>query len=282
MIGYKSKLLLANLGALATVLGCSKSVPKISFDKTGAADSEAESDAPDDEEDTGDSESDSGDEEVTDGDTETGDEEEQDPEDSKPDSTVPEVPTKEPGTVKEPVVVKEPTPKENVMALDNFRWELPCEKEDPGDNTLCFSNVKVDQMKTIGGKAADLYEVELRFRGVTETMKYKDGMRVGDHFYVGGGPDNPTYNIYMIEVSSPKQKYYLNWTQGTDHETFLIDYTTKIKVNGGATVRLFADGQNDKMIANHRKLVSPGVDGLKDNNRGQFTQMNVVDAVLSK
>lgn len=174
----------------------------------------------------------------------------------------------------------EPTPMENVASLNNFRWEMPCEKMD-GDQ-LCFSNVKVDSTKTIAGKTSDLYEVELKFRGVVEPMKYKDGKREGDRFYIGGVPDDPTYNIYSIEVSSPKQIYYLNWADGVGHDTFSINYTTKIKINGGATVHLIGDGQNDKMIANFKNAMAPEIPGLPEaGNKGQFIQMNVVSATLS-
>ncbi len=180
----------------------------------------------------------------------------------------------------EVVIPKEPTPKENVAALDGFRWEMPCERMD--GNELCFSNIKVDQTKMIGGKTTDLYEVELRFRGVVEPMMYKDGQKIGDRFYVGGLPNNPTYNIYAIEVSSPKQVYYLNWANGVGHDTFSINYTAKIKVNGGASIHLLGDGQNDKMIANFKNAMAPDIEKLPDGNKGQFIQMNVVDAVLIK
>lgn len=189
--------------------------------------------------------------------------------------------------VKDPVV-KDPMnpeppevdPKTYFSALDNFRWEMLCEKMDGTE--ICFSNVKVDQTKTVGGKASELFEVEFKFRGVVEPMKYKGGMKIGDRFYVGGTPDDPTYNIYSIEVSSPKQIYYLNWAQATGHDTFAINYNQKIKINGGATVRLIGNGQNDKMIANFKNAVAPDVEKLPNDNKGQFIQMNIVGAALSK
>ncbi len=162
--------------------------------------------------------------------------------------------------------------------FDGFRWEFACDV-DPGDSDQCNSNAKVDETRMIPALQGQTYTLTLRFRGVVEPMMYKDGMRSGDRFYIGGSPNNGTYNIYAIEVSNPKQTYYLNYADSVGHDTRLIDYTDKIKVAAGATIKFTGDGQNGVEISNFRKLVTPDVPPSTFFN-GQFIQMNVVSIAL--
>lgn len=294
MTGFRSnsKYLWLNFAIIALSIACSKPVPMIDFENVPeGADGKVENgnnentDGGDENTGGGDSAGEKGtaDEGSKGGSNGNGMSESEEPS--------PPIPEKPKDTMKDPVVPPVKTPKENVMALDNFRWELPCGMMEGTE--ICFSasanppnpqfpNIVVDKKILLGGASTDLYEVELKFRGVVEPMKYKDGMRVGDRFLIGGSPDNPTYNIYSIEVSNPKQIYYLNWAQDVGHDTFAVNYTAKIKMNGGATVRLVGDGQNDKMIANFKNAMAPEITKLPNDNKGQFLQMNVVEAVLVK
>ena len=100
--------------------------------------------------------------------------------------------------------------------IDGYRWEFPCKDpmpETPKEGADCVSGLvkgdpnKTDNFsaeKTFGGEKGKKYKVTLRFRGVVEPMMYKNGTKDGDYFYVGGEPDNGTYNIYKISISSPK------------------------------------------------------------------------------
>ncbi len=57
------------------------------------------------------------------------------------------------------------------------------------------------EKRKFGGVPVKRYQVTFRFRSVVEPMMYKGGQQVGEHFYIGGEKDNPTYNIYQISVS---------------------------------------------------------------------------------
>ena len=126
------------------------------------------------------------------------------------------------------------------------------------------------------------YKVTLRFRGVVEPMMYKNGKKDGDYFYIGGEPNNATYNIYKITISSPASHYFLNRQDKVGHRIFTIDYTKTIEIDGGATVTFFGDGQNGRLISNFAKLVVPDVPPAPKPFNGQFVQVNVVDVVEAK
>ena len=170
--------------------------------------------------------------------------------------------------------------------LHGFRFEFPCKEkmpENPRKGAGCSSAlVKGDPNKTdnftttrnFGGTKGKSYNVTLRFRGVVEPMMYKDGKKDGDHFYVGGKPNNKTYNIYRIGISSPRSHYFLNRQDRVGHKIFTIDYTKTIKIDGGAALTLSGDGQNGKLISNFKKLTIPGVSPKPYN--GQFIQVDVL------
>lgn len=172
--------------------------------------------------------------------------------------------------------------------LDGFRFEFPCKgvmAETPKQGAGCESAlVKGDPnttdnfktVKTFGGEKGKKYKVTLRFRGVVEPMMYKDGKKDGDYFYRGGGPNNGTYNIYKIAISSPESHYFLNRQDKVGHRIFTIDYTKSIVIEGGATITLSGDGQNGKLISNFAKHVVPDIAPAPKAYHGQFVQINVV------
>jgi hypothetical protein len=104
----------------------------------------------------------------------------------------------------------------------------------------------------------------------------------GDYFYIGGEPNNATYNIYKITVSSPASHYYLNRQDKVGHRIFKIDYTKTIDIDGEATVTFFGDGQNGRLISNFAKLVVPDIAPAPKPFHGQFVQVDVVSVVEAK
>ena len=185
-------------------------------------------------------------------------------------------------------------PKKFAAELDGYRFEFPCKgdlPENPKPGADCESAlVKGDPKKTdnftaekkFGGVKGKRYKVTLRFRGVVEPMMYKDGKMDGDYFYIGGEPNNATYNIYKITVSSPPAHYFLNRQDKVGHRIFKIDYTKTIEIDGEAAVTFFGDGQNGRLISNFEKLVVPDVPPAPKPFNGQFVQVNVVDVVEAK
>ena len=128
--------------------------------------------------------------------------------------------------------------------------------------------------KSFGGDKSKTYKVTLRFRGVVEPMMYKEGKKEGEYLYIGGKPNQGSYNIYKFGVSSPESHYFLNRCDKVGHKIFTIDYTATIEIDGGAKLTLHGDGQNGKMIANFDSLTVKGIEDKPYN--GQFVHVSVV------
>ena len=134
------------------------------------------------------------------------------------------------------------------------------------------SNALETSFKLSGGAAdpAQIFEVTLQVRGVSECKVYEGGKRrvlsqqernaEGDAWYAGGVPqglpDTP-WNIHGIHVS-PKivgeaNDYYLNACgagQSETHLTWKLNYQAKIKVRGGGTISYRMADSNCRMIVN--------------------------------
>jgi hypothetical protein len=124
---------------------------------------------------------------------------------------------------------------------------------------------------TFKGDPAKTYDVTFRVRGVVEPRIYDGGTpdpTSSPFVQVGGTPSNVTrehgvqYGVFRIDVSDPKQVYYLNKDHMNlkDHELYKLDYKLTVKVKGGATVSaVFSDRAGSGAIANHRNVVLEGV-----------------------
>jgi hypothetical protein len=143
----------------------------------------------------------------------------------------------------------------------------------PGDNNQDFplsGVLTTDKTITLGGDPAKTYTITLHIQGVVEAKAY-DGTQdqsaqgaspKGDGFAVGGTPTKGDYyNVYMVRVNSPKQDYFLNSLNPpgvSNHTTYGIDYSAKVKANGGAMLRLVAADRNCSMIKNCGPQVNDG------------------------
>lgn len=184
--------------------------------------------------------------------------------------------------------------KKVAAAIDGYRYEFPCkdpmpENPKPGADGISAratadpaTNDKFTDVRKFGGEPGKRYKVTLRVRGVVEPMMYKDGQMVGDYFQIGGAPNNATYNIYQLTVSSPASHYFFNRQDKVGHRIFTIDYTQSIEIEGGATLTFHGDGQNGRMITNFNKLIVPEVPPAPQPFNGQFIQLNVTDVAEVK
>ncbi len=184
--------------------------------------------------------------------------------------------------------------KKVASALDGYRFEFLCkdpmpETPKPGADGISAratddpaTNDKFTDERAFGGEPGKRYKVTLRVRGVVEPMMYKDGQAVGEYFYIGGAPNNATYNIYQLTVSSPAGHFFFNRQDKVGHRIFTIDYTTTIEIEGGAKLTLHGNGQNGRMITNFAKLVVPEVSPAPEPFNGQFIQLDVTEVVEVK
>ncbi len=193
-----------------------------------------------------------------------------------------------------PALLQAKNEKKPGASLDGYRFQFPCKgkmPEKPKKGAGCQSAlVKGDPFKTdnfkkvvhFGGEAGKTYKVTLRFRGVVEPMMYKNGKMDGDYFYIGGEPNNRTYNIYKIDIASPNSHYFLNRQDRVGHRIFTIDYTKTIEIDGGSQITLSGDGQNGKLISNFAQHVVPEIAPAPKPYHGQFIQIDVVKVSETK
>ncbi len=135
---------------------------------------------------------------------------------------------------------------------------------------------------TLKGDATKTYDVTFRVRGLVEPRIYEGGMAdpASPWLQVGGMPSNTgaehgrQYGVFKIEVSDPKQVWFLNKDQKLkDHELYKLDYMVTVKAKGGATISVvFADAPSSGAIANHKNMVVEGIpeDVVKQPFKDQF------------
>jgi hypothetical protein len=189
------------------------------------------------------------------------------------------------------------------QALSGKRIELGCVASDDAVSQLCPTVADRATQCPAGGKLsmqtielsgdpATLYSVTLHVRGVLEPRSYVGGKDAGNHFYVGGTGQQPSfYNTYSIAVSSPAQTFYLNAdTKAESYRVFALDHQKAIVVAGGASITLQVLDPDCAMVKNCQSFetsvctphVVAGVPPAPMAFNGQFVQLDVVSVMPSK
>ena len=115
--------------------------------------------------------------------------------------------------------------------------------------------------------------MNLRFRGLIESKAYSGGVSDGAFWLEGGQPGPSAWNVYKLEISDPPQVFFLNnnRTAPNRDQTYRIEYTKELKVEGGAVVTLSTDARDAEQVINRQKYP-----GLNARPFTQFIQMNVI------
>ena len=117
----------------------------------------------------------------------------------------------------------------------------------------CLHKQLVEKPFTFGGKKGVTYDVKLRIRAIVEPSTIADGETpYPDHPYykVGGTIRARDWSAWHIEVSEPKQTYWLNHYPKVGHTIYLEDFEATIPVAGGAGVVVRVVDGNDRQIDN--------------------------------
>lgn len=113
-------------------------------------------------------------------------------------------------------------------------------------------------------------EVEIRVRGLFETKGYVGGTASG-FFYSGGEPDGSLANTFKLTVGS--QVFFLNY-QVPGGGNAVKDYTKRVTLAGGDTIRLEYDSVDALEYNNSGGLTVPGVPPYPAAFDGQFAQVD--------
>jgi hypothetical protein len=128
-----------------------------------------------------------------------------------------------------------------------------CTGEYPPQPDTCIHKQLVEKTFTFGGKADVVHAVRLRIRAIVEPTTIADGeVPYPDHpyFKVGGTVRARDWSAWHIEVSNPKQTYWLNHYPKVGHTIYLEDFEATILVAGGAAVAVRVVDGNDRQIDN--------------------------------
>jgi hypothetical protein len=145
---------------------------------------------------------------------------------------------------------------------------------------------RIDKQVTFGGMPGTTYAVKLRVRGIWEPTKIQDGQRPYDKvpFTVGGmlppgtgSSDAISYQQYSIQVSEPKQTYWLNDHGYLAHDIHKMDYQATLQIAGGSRVTVTMNDGNEREIANWTKDYFEGVPPYDTKpSLGQSLRLDVV------
>jgi len=164
-----------------------------------------------------------------------------------------------------------------------------CTGEYPPQPDTCIHKQLLEKPFTFGGKAGAVYDVTLRIRGIFEPTTIGDGEApLADHPYyrVGGTIRAREWSAWHIEVSEPKQTYWLNHYPRVGHTIYAEDFEATIPVAGGAAVVVRVVDGNDRQIDNNE----PGppdrmriIKGVTDKPLdGQMLRLDVISVLLKK
>jgi hypothetical protein len=129
-----------------------------------------------------------------------------------------------------------------------------CTGDYPPQPDTCIHKQLLERPFKFGGKPGAVYDVTLRIRGIFEPTTIADGEApLNDHPYykVGGSIRAREWSAWHIEVSEPKQTYWLNHYPRVGHTIYAEDFEATIPVSGGAGVVVRVVDGNDRQIDNN-------------------------------
>lgn len=158
-----------------------------------------------------------------------------------------------------------------------------CTGEYPPQPDTCLHTQLIERVVTLGGKAGVVYDVRLRVRGLFEPTTIRDGETpdpAHPYYQVGGTIRARDWSAWHIEVSDPKQTYWLNHYPRVGHTIYREDFEATIPMAAGAIVTVRVVDGNDRQMDN----AEPGlpdrmqiIEGVTDTPLGgQMLRLDVV------
>ncbi|HET9370938.1 MAG TPA: hypothetical protein VFO19_11845 [Vicinamibacterales bacterium] len=117
----------------------------------------------------------------------------------------------------------------------------------------CLHKQLVEKTVTLGGKTGAVHDVRLRMRGIFEPTTITGGetpLTEHPYYQVGGTVRARDWSAWHIEVSNPKQTYWLNHYPKVGHTIYNEDFEATIPMAAGATVVVRVVDGNDRQIDN--------------------------------
>ena len=144
-------------------------------------------------------------------------------------------------------------PMQAAAGFDKFFLHDKCTGQYPPQPDTCLHDRLHEQSFKFGGKARTVYDVTLHIRGIFEPTTITGGNSPDPehpYFKLGGKVSTPDWSHWEIEVSEPKQTYWLNHYPSVEHKIYKEDFEETIAVAQGATVVVRVTDGNDRQIDN--------------------------------
>lgn len=128
-----------------------------------------------------------------------------------------------------------------------------CTGEYPPQPDTCIHKQLIEKVVTLGGKPGVVYDVRLRVRGLFEPTTIKGGEApdaAHPYYQVAGIIGQRDWSAWHIEVSEPKQTYWLNHYPRVGHAIYKEDFEATIPMVAGATVTVRVVDGNDRQMDN--------------------------------
>jgi len=163
-----------------------------------------------------------------------------------------------------------------------------CTGDYPPQPDTCLHKQLTEKSFTFGGSRDVMYDVRLRIRGIFEPTTIADGETpYPDHpyFKVGGTVQARDWSAWHIEVSSPKQTYWLNHYPTVSHTIYAEDFEATIRVAGESAVVVRVVDGNDRQIDNNKPGRSDRLRIINDISPtplpGQMLRLDVVQVATA-
>jgi len=169
-----------------------------------------------------------------------------------------------------------------LQGLDKFFLLDECTGEYPPQPDTCLHDQRHERSFKFGGEPGNIYDVTLRVRGIFEPTTIVGGVTpdpAHPYFKVGGVVGTPDWSQWKIDVSSPKQTYWLNHYPSVAHKIYKEEFEATIPVATDALIVIQVTDGNDREIDNGEKAEDRQqmFDGVTDRPlSGQMLRLDVV------
>ena len=160
----------------------------------------------------------------------------------------------------------------------------PCTGDYAPQPDTCLHERRVGKPFTFGGAPGVIHDVRLRIRGLFEPTTIEGGETPHPHhpyYKVGGTISALEWSAWHIEVSVPRQTYWLNHYPKVSHTIYAEDFEATIPVAGGSAVVVRVVDGNDRQIDNGKpgrpdrlQIITGVIERPPD---GQLLRLDVID-----
>ena len=174
-----------------------------------------------------------------------------------------------------------------VSGLHGLSLHDKCTGEYAPQPDTCLHEQRLERAVTVGGQTGVVHDVTLRIQGIFEPTTIEGGetpYAAHPYYKVGGTIRARDWSAWHIEVSNPRQTYWLNHYPKVSHTIYHEDFEATIPMAAGAAVTVRVIDGNDRQIDN----AEPGrpdrlqiIRGLSDTPLpGQMLRLEVVRVTL--